>query len=146
MNLSKELTKQVNAHITEVRNYLGNLPADERQEILQAIESHIYDALQSRSNGEPTAALLDAVIAEMDPPESYGTAPSIETEPVQPTAKSGLLKSIGKGYTLKFILITIIAIVYLVLNYMKETKPESADSPPDLMAEVGSATVDFLVN
>ncbi len=76
MNLSNELTKQVTDHLDEVRKYLGNLPADERQEILQSIESHIYDALQSRSDGEPTPALLDAVIAEMDPPESYGELPT----------------------------------------------------------------------
>jgi parallel beta-helix repeat protein len=72
MNLPNELAKQVTAHIAEVRKYLGRLPSDERQEILQSVESHIHDALQSRSNGEPTSALLKAVIAEMDPPESYG--------------------------------------------------------------------------
>lgn len=72
MNLSSDLTQQVNAHIADVRKYLGTLPSDERQEILQSIESHIYDALQSRSDGGPTPALLDAVIAEMDPPDSYG--------------------------------------------------------------------------
>ena len=52
-----------------MRNYLGALPADERQEILQSIESHIYDALENRSDGEPTAALLDAVIAEQFDPK-----------------------------------------------------------------------------
>jgi hypothetical protein len=72
MNLSNELTKQVNAHLSEVRKYLGELPADERQEILQSVESHIYDALERRSDGQPTSELLAAVIAEMDPPESYG--------------------------------------------------------------------------
>ncbi len=76
MNLSTELTQQVTAHLNEVRKYLENLPADERKEILQSIESHIYDALQSRSDGEPTPALLEAVIAEMDPPESYGELPT----------------------------------------------------------------------
>ncbi len=76
MNLSTELTKQVTAHLDEVRNYLGNLSADERQEILQSIESHIYDALETRSNGDSSPALLEAVIAEMDPPESYGELPA----------------------------------------------------------------------
>ena len=76
MNLSNELTQQINTHLDEVRKYLGTLPPDERQEILQSIESHIYDALETRSDGEPTPALLDAVIAEMDPPESYGELPS----------------------------------------------------------------------
>lgn len=72
MKLSNELTQQVKAHLDNVRKYLGALPADERQEILQSIESHIYDALQSRSDGDPTPALLEAVIAELDPPDSYG--------------------------------------------------------------------------
>ncbi len=76
MNLSTELTQQANAHLDEVRNYLGTLPADERQEILQSIESHIYDALENRSDGESTPALLNAVIAEMDPPDSYGDLPA----------------------------------------------------------------------
>jgi len=76
MNLSTELTKLVTDHLNEVRKYLGALPADERQEILQSIESHIYDALQSRSDGDPSPALLDAVIAEMDPPDSYGELPA----------------------------------------------------------------------
>lgn len=75
MNLSKELTGQINDHLAEVRKYLGALPADERQEILQSIESHIYDALENRSDGVPSSALLDAVIAEMDSPESYGEIP-----------------------------------------------------------------------
>lgn len=75
MNLSSELTKQIAGHLNEVRQYLGNLPADERREILQSIESHIYDALETRSDGDPTPALLDAVIAEMDPPDSYGELP-----------------------------------------------------------------------
>lgn len=83
MNLSNELTTQVNAHLSEVRKYLGNLPADERQEILQSIESHIYDALETRSNGDPTPALLEAVIAEMDPPESYGELP-VSPQKLQP--------------------------------------------------------------
>lgn len=75
MNLSKEVTNQVNAHLDEVRKYLGKLPADERKEILQDIESHIYDAVESRGNGEPTFELVEAVIAEMDPPDSYGELP-----------------------------------------------------------------------
>jgi hypothetical protein len=84
MNRPNELTKRVTAHLDEIRKHLGKLPADERQEILQSIESHIYDALESRSEGKPTPALLDAVLAEMDPPESYGESivtPKKKTRP-----------------------------------------------------------------
>jgi parallel beta-helix repeat protein len=80
MNLPKELTARIADHLSNVRKNLSSLPPDERQEILQSIESHIYDALESRSDGEPTSALLEAVIAEMDPPESYGELPVVPKE------------------------------------------------------------------
>ena len=72
MNLPKELTARIANHLSNVRKHLGGLPPDEQKEILQSIESHIYDALENRGGVEPTSALLDAVLAEMDPPESYG--------------------------------------------------------------------------
>ncbi|MCC7300789.1 MAG: hypothetical protein IT583_06895 [Verrucomicrobia bacterium] len=72
MNLPKELTVRIADHLSKVRKNLSSLPPDEQKEILQSIESHIYDALQSKSDAGPTSALLEAVLAEMDPPESYG--------------------------------------------------------------------------
>ncbi len=75
MNLPKELTARIESHLSNVRKHLGSFPPDEQKEILQSIEAHIHDALESRSGGEPAAALLDAVLAEMDPPESYGEQP-----------------------------------------------------------------------
>ncbi len=72
MNLPKELTARIANHLSNVRKNLGGLPPDEQKEILQSIESRIYDALKNRGGVEPTSARLDAVLAEMDPPESYG--------------------------------------------------------------------------
>lgn len=72
MKLSKELTVHIASHLSSVRKNLSGLPSDEQKEILQSIEAHIYDALESNGGDEPSAALLDAVLAEMDPPESYG--------------------------------------------------------------------------
>ncbi len=119
MNLSTELTKQVTAHLDEVRKYLWALPADERQEILQSIESHIYDALETRSDGEPTPALLDAVIAEMDPPESYGELPTVT--PNKP--KLGRLSPIVFGAAL----IAILVGLYLA-KAQTENSPISSES------------------
>lgn len=77
MNLPKELTARIAEHLSNVRKNLGTLPSDEQKEILQSVESHIYDALEKRSRETPTSALLDAVLAEMDPPESYSDLPFV---------------------------------------------------------------------
>lgn len=117
MNLSNELTKQVKGHLDEVRKHLGALPADERQEILQTIESHIHDALGTRSDGEPTPALLDAVIAEMDPPESYGE-PRLTPEKKKKRIPLFLIMGLALP-----------AIIMIVMWPRVEKKPSSVNRP-----------------
>jgi hypothetical protein len=73
MNLAIELKTRIYEHIGQVRKHLGDFAADEQREIVESIETHIYDALESRVTGEPGMELLDVIIAEMDPPESYGS-------------------------------------------------------------------------
>lgn len=75
MNLPIELKTRIYDHIGTVQKHLAELPTDEQWEILQALETHIHDALEARANGNPDLAVLEAIIAEMDPPESYGPAP-----------------------------------------------------------------------
>jgi|GEM_PF-3833263 len=77
MNYPIELKTRIYEHIGTVQKHLGELPPDEQREILQALETHIYDALESRSSGTPGIELLEAIIAELDPPDSYGSAPLI---------------------------------------------------------------------
>ena len=74
MNLPIDLKTRIYTHIGNVQRHLGESPADEKREILQSLEAHIHDALESRSAGNPSIDLLEAIIAEMDPPESYGPA------------------------------------------------------------------------
>lgn len=77
MNLPIELKTRIYDHIGTVQKHLAELPADEQRDILQTLETHIHDALEARSNGNPDLDILEAIIAEMDPPESYGSAPLI---------------------------------------------------------------------
>ena len=114
MTLSPELIEQIKIHLNQIRNHLGRLPADERQEILQAIESHIYDALEARSDGTPTAALLDAIIAEMDPPDSYGELPST------PRKKS------NRRWLAVFPALTVILLIAMGIIKMKSPTPEGS--------------------
>jgi hypothetical protein len=88
MNLPIELITRINDHIGNVQQHLGELPPDEQREILQALETHIHDALEARSNGNQDIQVLEAIIAEMDPPESYGSAPLI-APPNSTTLSSG---------------------------------------------------------
>lgn len=74
MNLSPELLQRIDHHIHQVEQHLAGLAADEQQEILQTVRTHIHDALEHRSNGNPSKNILEAILAEMDPPESYGSA------------------------------------------------------------------------
>lgn len=71
MNISEEAAKRIAEHLKAVENRLSAIPADERQDILQSVETHIYDALDRACNDVPSSAELEAVIAAMDPPESY---------------------------------------------------------------------------
>jgi hypothetical protein len=71
MSLPRELQARIEAHLKLVRDSLSDRPADERQEIVSTIESHIFNALSDISTGSPTVEDLEAVLAGMDTPESY---------------------------------------------------------------------------
>jgi hypothetical protein len=71
----------VAAHIT-------GAPADEKEEILRNVESHIYEALNERAGEHPTAADAEAVLAEMDPPESYADTDGSSAAPLYSAEKS----------------------------------------------------------
>lgn len=77
MNIPVELKIHINHHIELVQKHLVELPFDEQREILASIEAHIYDALESRSSENPTFKVLESILAELDPPESY--RPAIES-------------------------------------------------------------------
>jgi hypothetical protein len=63
-----------------IRNYIGKvecrlskLPKEERQAILDELNSHISEALVTRTGDvEPTSADVQAILAEMDAPEAFG--------------------------------------------------------------------------
>jgi hypothetical protein len=75
--------------LDRVAAHLGPVPDDERRELLTDLESHIHEALETRLSGrKPTLEDLQAVLAEMDPPESYGE--SLQTDKPTPAVKTGL--------------------------------------------------------
>jgi len=73
MEAKREIDKAVGQYLEEVAAQLGDMPADEKDDILRDIESHIYAALE-KYGPNPTVDDLNVILAGMDRPSSY--APS----------------------------------------------------------------------
>ena len=71
MDHEKKIEGRITRYLEMVAANIGGVPADEQEEILRNVESHIYEALNVRAGENPTIADVEAVLAEMDPPESY---------------------------------------------------------------------------
>ena len=72
MQLSKELQKRIEEYLDEVSSHMGDIPSGERPDTLQYLREHIEDSLGELDADAPTIADVEAVIAEMDTPDSYG--------------------------------------------------------------------------
>lgn len=72
MSSRDELEARIREHMSRVEAMLSGT-AEERAEILDNVEAHIRMSLQARGGeGQATVQELEAVLAEMDPPSSYG--------------------------------------------------------------------------
>ena len=74
MKNREQVRARVRTYLKEVAAHLEGMPERERQDLLKQLESHIYEGLQARTEGnDAQASDVEAVLSEMDPPESYGT-------------------------------------------------------------------------
>ena len=71
MEQSRQVTHTISAYLERIAAELGNVSADEKDTILQEVESHIYDALRTRCGEAPSVEDLKLILAGMDSPESY---------------------------------------------------------------------------
>lgn len=74
MTFAPEIARRIGAYLDAVDACAGGRPADVRADLRRQLESHVCEALRRRAGDAPTAADLEAVLAEMDPPDSYGPA------------------------------------------------------------------------
>ena len=73
MTTDSAIRQAVDEFLQGVNSHLADQTANQKHEILADLEAHIYEALASRvANRQPTVDDLQGVLAEMDPPESYG--------------------------------------------------------------------------
>jgi hypothetical protein len=82
MVISEEVEAGIERYLAEVDRHLAGRGPRERRELVVDLDAHIHEALARRGH-EPTLADLEAVLAEMAAPESYGAAP---VEPMRPAA------------------------------------------------------------
>lgn len=52
----------------------SRLTGPDREEVLAGLESHIHEAIEARA--EHSHGFVEAVLAEMDPPDQYGGGPN----------------------------------------------------------------------
>jgi hypothetical protein len=74
--MATEGDTSIGDYLRSVEARLRRLPSDERSAILDNLEAHIHDSLRARRQGaDPTPEDVRAVLAEMDPPEAFGSEP-----------------------------------------------------------------------
>jgi len=75
MDRHPEIDQRMQAYLRQVERALSATLPEERADILQDLQAHIYEALKART-AAPTVADVDAVLAEMPAPESYAESAS----------------------------------------------------------------------
>jgi hypothetical protein len=109
----------IDAHLARVASHLAGLDAETRAEILRSVESQIHEALRHHAGDQPTHADLQAVLAGMDPPESYAAfAPPSGSSRARPLAATAVL-----AITLVAIVLCVVA---MFLPPLRRSGPDAA--------------------
>lgn len=131
MEQEREVTRAIGAYLERVAAELGGVPADEKDAILQEIESHIYDALQKRCGKSPSIEELDIVLGEMDAPQSYR----------RNQAPAGIAVTQGPRFCKYPIVGAVFASLSLILGILLWVCNGAAEEPPTLLKYIMYATL-----
>lgn len=72
MSEARQPQAQVELYLSELREHLGGLPADEVEEILRELRGHIAERVAQRDSARNGAA-IDAVLRQLGTPEQIGS-------------------------------------------------------------------------
>ena len=96
MNTDPTITQGIAHFLDRVSEHLISKTPAQRRELLADLEAHIYEALASRAQDrQPNVDDLQAVLAEIDPPESYDQTK--QTSPPSETTMAMVALSISLG-------------------------------------------------
>lgn len=101
MNDTTSIEARISQYLAEVESHLSALSEGERADILNSLQAHIDNELQNRNRGQPTQEDVDAILMDMDPPESYAESISFLAEDEIPEKRVSRL-SITGAITLPF--------------------------------------------
>jgi hypothetical protein len=74
ITLSNEVQARLDTHLDAIEQAMtqANASRSDRRNVVDEVEAQIRDMLAERCEGAATKADLEAVLAELDPPEAYG--------------------------------------------------------------------------
>ncbi len=92
MTTDPEIRQAVDEFLERVNSHLADQTPQQEREILADLEAHIHEALASRAQDrQPTLDDVQAVLAEMDPPESYGQSSQAKQASLSPKRIIGII-------------------------------------------------------
>lgn len=93
-SLPDEVRQRIDTHLDAIERVLlqANVSRPERRNIVDEVESQIYDMLAARPDQAPSAAIVE-ILAQLDPAEAYSpearTTAAVPAEPTRATRGSG---------------------------------------------------------
>jgi uncharacterized protein YfaS (alpha-2-macroglobulin family) len=109
-----EIESRIRGYLDEVRSNLADRAAPVRAELLRQLESHLREALRQRGGEAPFLADVEAVLAEMDPPDAYRLESDLSPATLPPVPVSGTgSRPVGGGVSGKWF---VLALCFLALN------------------------------
>ncbi|MFA5203378.1 MAG: MG2 domain-containing protein [Lentisphaeria bacterium] len=128
MTTSTEIESRIRGYLDAVRSNVADRAAPVRAELLRQLESHLREALRQRGGEAPSVTDVEAVLAEMDPPDAYCAEGDVAPA-VPPPVRETACRPVGTGGGKWFVL----ALCFLALNgwaVWKWTADRAAAAPP----------------
>lgn len=101
--MNEQVRKRIDEHLDAIDRILtdSGMTRSERRNITDDVESQILDMLGARSGDDPTLPDVEAILAELDPPEAYGAdaqgASAASAQSVQADAVSVAVPAFPRG-------------------------------------------------
>jgi len=92
-----EVQRRIDAHLDEIEKVLqsAGMSRDERRNVLDNVETQVLEMLAARVQGQPSPEEVSAVIAELDPPESYAAGAREPEAAAAPATRMSRLAVVG---------------------------------------------------
>ena len=118
--MNDQVRKRIDEHLDAIDRILtdSGMTRSERRNITDDVESQILDMLGARSGDDPTLAELEAILAELDPPEAYAQnapgAPLASTSGIQAIATSNAAPTTRRGLGITSLVLALLGTLIIV--------------------------------